>query len=391
MSGIKPTCGLTAIAVLCLAIAAACGGGGGSSPTANPEPSPALTMVASPTIGVALPTPITTPAVVAGITLYPPDTWWLQAGSGCEPRLGTEGSYKGPELYSIRQEELPDLGPAIGERSWTGVCKSGGITAIEYVSEDVRVILTDGPPDWPAGVPGAEVPAQISAGEVAERPAVFLTVSQSWAYTAMVIVAEEFGLTVVFSKGAVEDASRIAEAIDRDHIQIPQGKDTFSGTLNGIRFYDYGHGENRKEGCTWDPYDRVRNASAHRVDIPPDTPLDIVPSYLPEGYSLLEKTATACGGPVDLVETYFKKPADDSFSVRRFSGEAAWFASYSEDWLTPGTIAGRPAVFIAPPAWASYMTDMWPEVVVKEDFGLTVVTGRIPLEEAKRVAEGLNR
>jgi hypothetical protein len=29
--------------------------------------------------------------------------------------------------------------------------------------------------------------------------------------------------------------------------------------------------------------------------------------------------------------------------------------------------------------------------VVKEDFGLTVVSGNISLEEAKRVAEGLNR
>jgi len=371
-------------------LAAACGDGDESSES-TPTPITLASPTQSPPSSVPPPTPITNPVVVAGITLYPPDAWWLQAGSGCEPRLGTEGSYKGPELYSIRQEELPDLGPAIDEPSWAGVCKSGGITAIEYVFDDARVILTDGPPEWPAGVPGAEVPAHISAGEVAERPAVFLTVSQSWAYTAMVIVAEEFGLTVVFSKGAAKDARQIAEAIVRDHIQIPQGKDTFSDTLNGIRFYDYSHGENRKEGCTWDPYTGVGNPNARRVDIPPETPLDIVPSYLPEGYSLSEKTATACGGPVDLVETYFKTPEDDGFSVRRFSGEAAWFSPYSEDWLTPGTIAGHAAVFVAPPAWASYMTYMWPEVVVKEDFGLTVVRGRISLEEAKRVAEGLNR
>jgi len=387
---LRPSAPIAALVLSALSLIASSCGGGGAEPTptqsvASPTPSP--------TASVALPTPIATPAVVADITLYPPDTWWLQAGSGCEPRLGTEGSYKGPELYSIRQEELPYLGSEIGEPSWDGVCKSGAVTAIEYVFDDALVILTDGPPEWPAGVPGAEVPAQISAGKVAGRPAVFLTVSQSWAYTAMVIVAEEFGLTVVFSKGAVEDASRIAEAIDRDHVQIPQGKDTFSDTLNGIRFYDYAHSENRKEGCTWDPYTRVGNPTAHRVDIPPDTPLEIVPSYLPEGYSLLEKTATACGGPIDLVEAYFDlTPGDgDGFSVRRFSGEAAWFASYSEDWLTPGTIAGRPAVFIAPPAWASYMTYMWIEVVVKEDSGLTVVTGQISLDEAKRVAEGLNR
>jgi hypothetical protein len=387
-SGLVALAGVAVVALL----AVACGGGDGAEPTPTVgRATPAPTQSA--TIGVALPTPITTPAVVAGITLYPPDTWWLQAGSGCEPRLGTDGSYKGPELYSIRQEELPDLGPAIDERSWAGVCKSGGITAIEYIFDDALVILTDGPPEWPAGVPGAEVPAHISAGEVAERPAVFLSVSQSWAYTVAVIVAEEFGLTIVFGKGTVEDARQIAQTIDRGRIQIPKGKDTFSGTSNGVRFYDYSHGENRKEGCTWDPFDRVRNASAYWVDIPPDTPLDIVPSYLPEGYSLYEKTAAACGGPIDFVEAYYNlTPRGESgFTVRRLSGEAAWFASYSEDWLTPGTIAGRPAVFIAPPAWASYMTYMWPEVVVKEDFGLTVVTGKISLDDAKRIAEGLNR
>jgi len=295
-------------------------------------------------------------------------------------------------LYSIRQEELPDLGPAIGEPSWTGVCKSGGVTAIAYFSEDALVILTDGPHEWPAQVPGAEVPGvQISAGTVAGRPAVVLTVPQSWAYTAVVIVAEGFGVTVVFGRGTAEEARQIAEAIDREHIQIPQGKDTFSGTLNGIRFYDDTHGENRKEGCAWGGYG-IQSLRPRTVQIPPDTPLDVLPSYLPEGYSLFEKTGTSCGGPIDLVEAYFSlKPGGDGFSVRRFSCEAAWLSPYSEDWLTPGAIDGRPAVFVAPPAWASYMTYMQIEVVVKEDFGLTVVGGRISLEEAKRVAEGLNR
>jgi hypothetical protein len=232
---------------------------------------------------------------LGGITLYPFDAWIQQGRSGCAIiRLGSEGSYRGPELYSIRQEELPDLGPAMGERSWAGVCKSGGITAIEYVSEDVWVILADGPHEWPAVVPGAEVPGvQISAGTVARRPAVVLTVPQSWAFTAMVIVAEEFGLTVVLGKGTAEEARQVAEAIDRKHIQIPRGKDTFSDILNGIRFYDYTHGENRKEGCAWGAYTGVESPHARQVDIPPETPLDVLPSYLPEGYSLFEKTHRA--------------------------------------------------------------------------------------------------
>jgi len=381
--------GLALVALL----AAACGGGGGS-PTAVPSPTrtAAGSTTPTPAASVALPTPITSPVVVAGITLYPFDAW-IQQGRGCALRLGTEGSYAAPELYSIHREELPDVRPAIGGPSWEGVCKSGDVTAIAYESDDTFVILTNGPHEWLASVPGAEVPGvQISVATVAGRPAALLTVSQSWAYTAMVVVAEEFGLTVVFSKGTAEDATRTAEAIDREHIQIPQGKDTFSGTLNGIRFYDYGHGENRKEGCAWGGYDGVESPHARGVDIPPDTPLDVLPSYLPEGYSLFEKTGTSCGGTVDLVQAFFSlKPGADGFSVRRFSGEAAWFSPYSEDWLTPGTVAGHSAVFIAPPAWASYMTYMPIEVVVKEDFGLTVVSGQISLEEAKRVAAGLNR
>jgi hypothetical protein len=67
---------LVALAGLAFAalLAAACGGGGGS-PTASPEPSPALTMVASPTARVALPTPLARPVAVAGMTLYPYDAW----------------------------------------------------------------------------------------------------------------------------------------------------------------------------------------------------------------------------------------------------------------------------------------------------------------------------
>jgi hypothetical protein len=367
--------------------AAACGGGDGS-PTTTPEPSPPLTTVASPTSSVASPSPITTPVVVAGVTLYPFDTWTQQARSSCAIiRSGTDNPYRGPELYSIRQEELPDLGSAIGERSWAGVCKSGGITAIAYSSEDARVILTDGPHEWPTYGPGA----QISAGTVAGRPAALLTAPESWPFTAIVMVAEEFGLTVVLGKGTAEQTRQIAEAIDREHIQIPQGKDTFSDTLNGIRFYDYGHGENRNEGCAWGGYG-LESPYARGADIPPDSPLDVLPSYLTEGYSLLEKTGTSCGGTIDLVQASFsRKPGGDGFSVRRFSGEAAWFSPYSEDWLTAATIAGHQAVLIAPPAWASYMTYMPIQVVVKEDFGLTVVTGQISLDEAKRVAEGLNR
>jgi hypothetical protein len=387
-SSFKPAFGLAAIALLFLALAVACGDNG-AQPTSTATVGPATpTPLATPTPSVASPSPIASPIVVGGITVHPFDAWFQQGRSSCAfIRLGTDSPYRAPELYSIRDEELPDLGLPISERSRAGVCKSAGITAIAYTSEDAWVILADGPHEWPVYEPGA----QVSEGTVAGRPAVLLTDPQSWSFTAMVIVAEEFGLTVVALRGTVDEAKQIAGAIDREHVRIPQGKDTFSGTLNEIRFYDYGHGENRRDGCLWGGYG-LEGSRTPTVDIPPDTPLDVLPSYLPEGYSLFEKTGTSCGGTIDLVQAYFsREPGGDGFSVRRFSGEPAWFSPYSEDWLTPGTIAGHSAVFIAPPAWASYMTYMQIEVVVKEDFGLTVVTGQISLEEAKRIAEGLNR
>ncbi len=324
---------------------------------------------------------------MAGIKLYPDYAWFPQGRSRCAD-LGLESPYFGPVIFSIREEELTDLTvPAGYGLPDVRVCKHG-ITAVGYIYDHAFVVLADGPHEWPVSASAD----QISEGTVAGRPAVFVAPTKPGEYGgAMVIVAEEFGLTVVTRTPTLQEAEQIAAGIKRQDVRIPQGKDTFRGILNGIRFYDHFEGDNRKEGCLWGNYG-LQDPDADGVEIPAGTPLDVLPSHLPEGYSLFNKRGTTCGGTVDLVEAEFTGgPGLTGFGVSRLSGEPAWYSVFSEDWLAPGTIAGRPAVFISAPSWAAQETDVGVQVVVKEDFGLTIVTGRVPLEQAKRVAEGLNR
>ena len=326
---------------------------------------------------------------MAGIKLHPYAEWFIQGRSLCAG-ASLEAPYLGPAVFSIREEEIPDIGlPLKYELLDARVCKDG-ITAIGYVYQGAFVVLADGPREWPVRAPEE----LISAGTVADRPAVLVAPvrpGEAEFSGAMVIVAEEFGLTVVTRTPSLEEAVEIAAAVPRERITIPRGKEPFSSVLNGIRFYTGLHNDNRREGCAWGSYG-LEDPRRAPVDIAKDSPLDVLPSYLAEGYSLDAKTGTSCGGPIDLVEADFKGPSDViDLGIFRLSGEPAWWSPFSEDWLTAGTIAGRPAVFIAPPDWLRRETEPFIQVIVKEDFGLTVVSGQVPLEEAKRVAEGLNR
>jgi len=345
----------------------------------SPTPTPTATEKQTPT---AEPSPLASPLAVAGITVYPSKMWFDGGRSLCASD-SLEAPFFGPEAFSVRVGELPKLDlPA--KPADVRVC-SDGISAIGYIGDGYVVLLVNGPHEWPTGADRE----RISAGTVAGRPAVLVAPAQPGQYRgAMVIVAEEFGLTVVRAS-SLQEAKQIAEGLHGSQISLPEVKGSYTGPLNGIRFYNNLHGNNRKEGCAWGAYG-VEDPRADGTVIPPGTPLDIVPSYLPAGYSLEEKHATSCGTAIDLVDANFRRDDGVSLVVWRLSGEPAWYSVYSQDWLTAGTVDGRPAVFIGPPSWAS-QADVSVQVVVSEEFGLTVVTGQVPLEEAKRVAEGLNR
>jgi len=368
---------LLALVLALLALAAACGTQEGAQ---SPTPTPTATETPIPTI--AEPSPIASPLAIAGVTLYPPAMWFDKGRSLCASG-SLEAPYFGPEVFSVRPEELPKLDLPTGP-SDVRVCRDG-ITAIGYIADGYFVLLVDGPHEWPV----AANRERISAAMVAGRPAVLVAPTQPGPYGgAMVIVAEEFGLTVVSRTSSLQEAKLIAEGIKGSTISLPQAKDSFTGPLSGIRFYNSLHGNNRTEGCAWGAYG-VEDPRADGTVIPADTPLDVLPSYLPAGYVLEEKHGTSCGAAIDVVDANFRR-GDVSLVVWRLSGEPAWYSVFSEDWLTAGTVDGRPAVFIAPPAWASG-GDNGVQVVVLEDFGITVVSAQVPLGEATRVAEGLNR
>jgi len=371
---------LFGFAVLGALLLVACGEQGEG--VVQPSPAASPTGMASPS-----PSPLASPTVVAGIELYPADAWFSQGRSLCAS-TSLEAPYLGPIVFSIREEELTELAvPAGYELLDVRVCKHE-ITAIGYIYDHAFVVLADGPHEWPVFA-SADL---ISAGTVAGRPAVLVAPTQPGEYGgAMVIVAEDFGLTVVSRTASLEEAEQIAAAINRQDVRIPQGKDTFRGLLNGIRFFDGLDGGNREEGCLWGNYG-LEEPDVDGVEIPAGTDLDVLPSYLPEGYSLHDKSGYTCGDTIDLVEAEFsREPGLIDLVVRRLSGEPAWYSVFDEDWLAAGTIAGQRAVFISPPSWAAEETDVGVQVVVKEDFGLTVVSGLVPLEEAKKIAEGLNR
>jgi hypothetical protein len=365
------------LAVALLALAAACGGGSpkaARSPTAEPSPTSNATVVAGPS-------PIASPVTVAGVTLYPYDQWFDEDRSLCAS-ASLEAPFFGSEVFGIRAAQIPQIDlPAAA--SDVRVCRDAFV-AIGYIGDGYLVILASSAPEWPVSATAD----QISEGTVAGRPAVFVEPGPDGG--AMVIIAEDFGMAVVSRTSTLEEAKEIAEALHNGEIVIPQGRESLVGPLRGIRFYDNLHDNNRKEGCAWGGYG-LEDTRAEGAEIPPGSPLDVVTSYLPEGYSLADKRGTSCGGALDLVEAEFSREAGTiGLTVLRLTGERAWYAPHSEDWMTLSSVGEQPAVFISPPEWATAVDDPV-QVIVNEGFGLTVVTGQIPLEEAIRVAEGLNR
>jgi hypothetical protein len=377
----KPLAGAALTAALTLALlalAVACGGGppnAARSPT--PDASPAATATSA-----AGPSPIASPMSLAGVTLYPYDQWFDEDRSACAS-ISLEAPFFGPEVFGIRDEQVPQIDLPAAPTD-VRACRDGFV-AIAYIGEGYLVRLASGGHEWPVRATAE----QISEGTIAGRPAVFVEPGEDGG-GAMVIIAEDFGMAVVSLTSTLEEAKQIAEALHDGEIIIPQGRESLVGPLRGIRFYDNLHDNNRKEGCAWGGYG-LEDERAQPAAIPTGSPLDVVPSYLPEGYTLAAKRGTSCGGALDLVEAEFSREAGAiGFVVLRLTGERAWYAPQSEDWMTLSDPGELPSVYIAPPSWATGVDDPV-QVVASEGFGLTVVSGNVPLEEAIRVAEGLNR
>ena len=379
---------IATIALVGALFAAPCGGGGGER-TGSPSgtvagtvtPRPTVTASPGPTV-TASPPPISEPVEIAGVTLYPQQAWYEEGRSQCAS-LNPGAPYFGPSIFSVRDEELPQLDLSGRDPTDVRMCKHGGVSSISYVLDDGIVHLVVGPAEWAVAVPLES----ISSGGINGRPAVFVAPEQVHGGAAVVLMATEFGLIVVALGTTLGEVKAIAAAIDSNPISIPLGKPSFEGTINGIRLYNTLAGGDRAEGCGYSPY-VVDDREFVGIEVPEDSPLAVSPSFLPDGYSMDLLVAYDCGGGLDLVEASFSGGAL-GLHVTRATGEAAWALVGSEDWVTAGTVAGLPAVFVVAPEWVE--EEQRPVVLVKEAFGITVVAGPVSLDDAVRVAEGLNR
>jgi len=170
--------------------------------------------------------------------------------------------------------------------------------------------------------------------------------------------------------------------------QEEASKPKFEGTLNGIRFYpaDAPAAVQRMDACSGAKAEEVQHPDISAVA---STPMEIVPTYLPEGAE--EGPATfdpvvACGGTVVRVERRWVIPGKGDFFIIHWQGEHAVASDVPLDRLSPATVSGKPAVLVKPLVEGyDYST-----VYVAEDFGVTLVAAfGLSLVETVKIAEGL--
>ncbi len=319
---------------------------------------------------------------LAGIELVSGEHWAAQGNSACASR-SLEAPYYGPEAFSLRPAELQLA--LFGKVTFTRVCKDASVTAILYGGDAPTVILTDSPQNWSINAPADRV----STVTVKGRTAVLVSpIVPGQSQDGELLIAAPFGLLVIFRAPTAEAAIGVAEALDVDSLTVPKGKEPLTGMFNGIRFYDR---ENSIE-----PAPACKNGG-YGIESPtvpaaasPGSPLNVAASYLPAGYSLQTSRVVLCGGSVYASVTDISKLGGSAnLYLVRIEGETAWDSAFSEDWYTATTIAGRPAVIRQAPEWAR--TEPGGDVLVKEDFGLTMLAGSLSIDELTRVAAALNR
>ena len=170
-------------------------------------------------------------------------------------------------------------------------------------------------------------------------------------------------------------------SVDPD-ASVPAG-DVFTGEMSGIRFYTP-YAYDARKPCTYGPYGLWDGDGIIR---PRDVRMLIEPSYLPEFYELVRTEARLCED-MEAMEALYQFPLSDNqyWIVRKT--EPSWYSMYARDWFTETEIAGRAAILIQSPE--GLLPDRRPTLLVREDFGVTVIQGPDP-DELIGIAEGLNR
>jgi len=135
------------------------------------------------------------------------------------------------------------------------------------------------------------------------------------------------------------------------------------------------------------------------------TPLEINPSYLPEGVKLERAEGAECGGTLVNVVKYYNVPTRENpaelgvllwsggvFSVSRNLSTVRQFPlDGAAERVAPMSIKGRPAVVMRPVMPAGVDAGIGAvTIVIADDFGITAIEGDgLPLSEFIRVAESL--
>lgn len=174
--------------------------------------------------------------------------------------------------------------------------------------------------------------------------------------------------------------------------QEEEAKPKFDGVVNGIRLYPTGAEDPPEpdwacKGTTPEEREYVT------LDAVVGTPMEIIPTYLPPG---AEETYTPlppviCKSVVAYVERRWNIRGEGDFSIQRRQGERVIDTDASAERVSPATVAGKPAVLVAPlitPGMGSGYG--YSAVIMAEDFGFTIVGAfGLPLEESIKIAEGL--
>lgn len=377
---------------LCLPLAAAllalllvaCGDDGGS--TATTSPTPRESTPPTHTLG-----PTSTPRALAGIDLYDWDTWQFEGKSGCASQ-NPEGPFLGPAQFEVSAGSVPVIIFPQAQLTEAQMCKLAGVTVLNYVVvADVHIELVAGPPEWPVYAPldsvrteGGLVIAPESPESSTKNEAV-----QSPGPGPTVIRQAPFGLIVGY--GASEaDLIAAVSAIDPAIIQMPEAKDIFTGDVNGIYFESLFRVDPPK--CS---YSLGGFIGAEPTSAPADVRVTIEPSYLPEKATALQSVLYSKCDDIESAEVsyYIDEPAaesNDQYYIVRKSGVPEWTSLSSAGWYTETTLAGLPAVLLAPPAVIAGEVAPGATLFIREAFGLTVIDGPDAAEVIK-IAEGLNR
>jgi hypothetical protein len=171
--------------------------------------------------------------------------------------------------------------------------------------------------------------------------------------------------------------------------QEEEAKAKFDGVVNGIRLYP----SNAEDPPEWNWACKGTTPEEREyvtLDAVAGTPMEIIPTYLPPGAEEVDALfpPVICKGVVASVgREWIMREEGADFRIHRRQGERVVDTSASADRVSAATVAGKPAVLVAPLTPDGYG---YSRVIMAEDFGFTSVGAfGLPLEETIKIAEGL--